>query len=84
MKIPAEKIDSDLPFCGRNPRARDATTYRGIRQRFSPKPDQDVRQGVYFSGPETIRRKTEYAIRSRPAGVMIGELGQELQVMRRC
>ena len=77
MKIPAEKIVLGLPFYGRNLKTRDATTYREIQEQFSPKPDQDELQGVYFNGPEMIRRKTQHAIRSRLGGVMIWELGQD-------
>lgn len=77
MKIPTEKIILGLPFYGRNLTTRDALTYREIHEKFGPKSDQDEIQGVYFNGPETIQRKTKYAVRSRLAGVMIWELGQD-------
>ncbi len=76
-KIPAEKIIFGLPFYGRNLKTRDAMTYREIHEKFSPESDQDEVHGVYFNGPEMIRRKTEYAVRSRLGGVMIWELGQD-------
>ncbi len=77
MKIPAEKIILGLPFYGRDLTTRDALTYREIYEKFSPKSDQDEIQGVYFNGPETITRKTEYAVQGRLGGVMIWELGQD-------
>lgn len=77
MKIPADKIVLGLPFYGRDLKTRDAKTYREIQERFGAKPDQDEIQGVYFNGPDTIRRKTEYAVRSSLAGVMVWELGQD-------
>lgn len=77
MKIPAKKIIFGLPFYGRNLKTRDAMTYREIHEKLSPEPDQNEVQGVYFNGPEMIRRKTEHAVRSQLGGVMIWELGQD-------
>ena len=77
LKIPAEKIILGLPFYGRDLKSRDAMTYAEIHEKHRPKSDQDEIQGVYFNGPETIRRKTQYAIRSGLGGVMVWELGQD-------
>jgi chitinase len=77
LKIPAEKIVLGLPFYGRDLKKRDAMTYREIVEKFRPKSDQDEIQGVYFNGPETIRRKTQYAIQGGLGGVMVWELGQD-------
>jgi chitinase len=77
MKIPAEKIILGLPFYGRDLKSRDAMTYAEIQKQHKPKSDQDEIEGMYFNGPETILRKTQYAIHSGLGGVMVWELGQD-------
>ena len=75
--FPAEKIRLGLPFYGRDVTTRDAMTYAEIVASFNPDPAVDQVGSMYFNGPETIRRKVQFAIDSGLDGVMIWELGQD-------
>jgi GH18 family chitinase len=88
--VPPEKIVLGLPFYGRGVKDRDRTlTWREIVAKHRPAATLDEVDGVYFNGPETIRRKTRFALQKKLAGVMVWELGQDasgndslLQVIR--
>jgi chitinase len=76
--IPAEKLTLGLPFYGRHRTDREKTlTYREIVAKHHPKADVDEIEHIYFNGPNTIRKKVEFARTSKLAGVMIWELGQD-------
>jgi GH18 family chitinase len=76
--VPREKVVLGLPFYGRHVKRRERTlTYREILARHRPEAAVDEVEGVYFNGPATIRRKTEFALEGRLGGVMVWELGQD-------
>ena len=76
--IPGGKICLGIPFYGRGITRPDLTeTYAEIQARDHPAPEADEIRGLYFNGPETVRRKTRYALTGHLAGVMVWELGQD-------
>jgi GH18 family chitinase len=75
---PAEKVVLGMPFYGRRiGKPAEALSYRDLVARWAPSPDSDEVGGLYFNGPVTIRRKTEFALQARLGGVMVWELGQD-------
>jgi GH18 family chitinase len=76
--MPARKITLGLPFYGRDIKnSNRVLTYREIVANNRPEPAVDEIDNIYFNGPETISRKTKYAIDKGLAGVMVWELGQD-------
>jgi chitinase len=79
MGVPPHKINLGLPFYGRDIAQREkSATYREIaaKHRRLP-PEVDEVDNLYFNGPSTIRRKTQWAVQSQLGGVMVWELGQD-------
>jgi GH18 family chitinase len=75
---PAAKIVLGVPFYGRGiKKPAEALSYRDIVAQWDPPPEADEAGGLYFNGPATVRRKTEFALRAGLAGVMVWELGQD-------
>lgn len=73
-----EQIRLGLPFYGRGVVARDKVlTYAEIVKGYSPAPDVNEVDGVYFNGPEMCRRKCAFAAEKKLGGVMVWEIGQD-------
>jgi len=71
------KVVLGLPFYGRDIKQPDTVrTWRQIVER-DPQIAGDEQDGLFLNGPETIRRKTEWALSERLGGVMVWELGQD-------
>ncbi len=77
-KVPAAKIRLGLPFYGRGIEERDKVlTYAQIVQQHAPKPNVNEMDGLYFNGPDLIRKKLDWARQQKLGGVMIWEIGQD-------
>lgn len=76
--VPAHRLRLGLPFYGRGVTARDKTlTYAEIVKQHAPAPEVNEIDGVYFNGPDLIRRKMQFAVEKQLNGVMIWEIGQD-------
>ena len=58
--IVPEKLYLGVPFYGRYITNRTAYTYSEIIASYSPAPDVDQVDEIYFNGINTIKKKTEY------------------------
>ncbi len=72
----ASQIHLGVPFYGRSLTDRNkAVTWAELAERATP--GSDEHDGIYFNGPETIRKKTRMAQEKGLGGIMIWELGQD-------
>ncbi len=71
------KVVLGLPLYGRDIKQPDTVrTWRQIVER-DPQITGDEQEGLFLNGPETIQRKTEWALSEKLGGVMVWELGQD-------
>lgn len=81
--IAPEKINLGIPFYGRIYSGLDpqywtkSMYYKLIRKNYTPEARSDEAGGYYFNGIDTVRKKTDYALKTNLGGVMIWELGQD-------
>ncbi|PKO14327.1 MAG: hypothetical protein CVU39_14920 [Chloroflexi bacterium HGW-Chloroflexi-10] len=75
---PPEKLLLGIPFYGRQIiEPYTAMTYAEIMQQYSPDPQTDEVDGIFFNGIYTVQQKTRYARENDLGGIMIWELGQD-------
>lgn len=73
-----EQVTLGIPLYGRDrTKSERAVSYRDLVAKHKLAADIDEVEGVYFNGPATVRRKAEYALEKKLAGVMVWELGQD-------
>jgi chitinase len=76
MGMERERLMLGVPFYGRKPNG-DAYTYSYIMDTYSPEPDVDLVNTIYFNGIDTIKQKTTYVVENGYGGIMIWEVGQD-------
>ena len=73
--LPPQKAVLGLPFYGK-PRGK-LTHYKDLVNAGAD-PFGDTYDSVYYNGINTIKKKTQYAVKEKMAGVMIWEISQDL------
>ncbi len=78
--VPADKLILGLPFYGRlvDP-PFTPYTYADIYKEYSPASSIDEAGSIFFNGWDTIMKKTCYAQDTGLGGIMIWEIGQDIQ-----
>lgn len=82
--VDPSKLLLGVPFYGRGytrsgPAWSSALSYKALRERYDPEPDQDTVSGYYFNGIETVQKKVAFAKGAGLAGVMVWEIGQDTE-----
>jgi GH18 family chitinase len=72
------KFTMGLPFYARDTRNGEPKTYQELQHLLHNGVDDQVHH-LYFNSKETIAKKTRNAVHERLGGVMIWELGQDVQ-----
>jgi GH18 family chitinase len=76
--IPADKLILGLPFYGRNTSPPyKVLSYGEISSIYSPAPNVDEINHVYFNGLDMIQKKTCYGMETGLGGFMVWELAQD-------
>lgn len=75
--VAAEKIILGIPFYGRNTGDATLTSYADIVTTYSPGPDTDEVDNIYFNGVNTVQRKTQLVQNSFLAGVGVIDINQD-------
>lgn len=77
--LPMKKLTLGLPFYGKDIYTSSARTYSQIVNAYGlTDPSIDQVDNVYFNGIDTIRLKMDLVKRNEMAGVMIWEIGQDV------
>ena len=78
LGVPPNKLCLGLPFYGRAIASGDRVkTYSEIAATARLTPETDEADGLFFNGPATIRKKTQFATEQKLGGVMVWEIGQD-------
>ena len=72
------KLCLGIPFYGRSIQNwHRATTYADLVEQFHPLAESNIVGGIYFNGQKLVRRKVQYALQKKLAGIMVWEIGQD-------
>ncbi len=78
--IPPEKLYLGIPFYGRKiTDFSQSLSYREIVSRYHPGESIDEVDGYYFNNINTVREKSIFAREAELGGVMVWEIGQDIQ-----
>ena len=79
--FPEEKVLLGVPFYGRDFDINDGegVTYSSIVNEYPEAPNKDQVDNIYYNGIETMARKTQYVLDNNYSGIMIWELGQDVE-----
>ena len=72
------KLCLGIPFYGRSLQNwNQAMAYSDLVRQFDLSEDVDLVGGIYFNGQQLVRKKVQYSLEKKLAGVMIWEIGQD-------
>ena len=72
------KLCLGIPFYGRSIQNwNQAMAYSDLARQFDLSEGVDLVEGIYFNGPQLVRKKVQYSLEKKLAGVMIWEIGQD-------